>query len=63
MTALYGVHHLQHHLTCFPHQFITRLRPLFIEMVHFVAEDLVGELGLDLADTYFGEIAVPYPHA
>ena len=52
------MHQFQHCPPRFPHQLISGLRLLFVEMEHFVAEDIVGELGLDLTDTFLGEIGL-----
>ena len=57
-TIPHGLHQLQHCPPRFPHQLISGLRLLFVEMEHFVAENIVGELGLDLTDTFPGEIGL-----
>ena len=41
---------LPHGLPRFPHQLVTGNRFLFIEVKHFLLEDIVGELGFDLSD-------------
>ena len=53
-----GLHQLQHFPPHLPHQLISGIRLLFVEMEHFVAENIVGELGLDLTDALFGEVGL-----
>ena len=57
--VLHGTHQFQHCPPSFPHQFISGIRLLFIEVEHFVAENIVGELGLDLTDAFLGEVGLP----
>ena len=57
--VLHGTHQFQHRPAGFPYQLISGLRLLFVEMQHFVAEDIIGELGLDLTDTFLGEVGLP----
>ena len=56
--VLHSTHQLQHGPPCLAHQLISGLRLLFVEVQHLVAEDIIGQLGLDLADTFPGEIGV-----
>ena len=53
-----GLHQLQHYPPRFPYQLVSGIRLLFVEMEHFVAENIVGELGLDLTDALFGEVGL-----
>ena len=57
-TIPHGLHQFQHRPAGFPYQFISGIRLLFVEMEHFIAENIVGELGLDLTDTFLGEIGL-----
>lgn len=52
------LHQLQHFPPHLPHQLISGIRLLFVVMEHFVAENIVGELGLDLTDALFGEVGL-----
>ena len=54
----HGLHQLQHCPPRFPYQLISGIRLLFVEMEHFVAENIVGEFGFDLTDTFLGEIGL-----
>ena len=56
--VLHSVYQLQHRLPCLAHQLISGLRLLFVEMEHLVAEDIIGELGLDLTDAFLGQIGL-----
>ena len=57
-TILHGLHQFQHCPPRFPYQLISGIRLLFVEMEHFVAENIVGEFGFDLTDTFLGEIGL-----
>ena len=48
--GLHLLDQLPHGLPRFPHQLVTGNRFLLIEVEHFLLEDIVGELGFDLAD-------------
>ena len=56
--VLHGTHQFQHRPAGFPYQLISGLRLLFVEVQHLVAENIVGELGLDLTDTFLGEVGL-----
>ena len=56
--VLHSTHQLQHRLPCLAHQLISGIRLLFVEMEHFVAEDIIGQLGLDLTDAFLGEVGL-----
>ena len=56
--VLHSVYQFQHSPAGFPYQFVSGLRLLFVEVQHLVAENIVGELGLDLTDTFLGEIGL-----
>ena len=49
-SAFHLLDQLPHNLPRFPHQLVTGNRFLLIEVEHFLLEDIVGELGFDLAD-------------
>ena len=55
---LHGLHQFQHRPPRLAHQLISGLRLLFVEMQPFVAEDIIGQLGLDLTDTFLGEVGL-----
>ena len=57
-TVPHGLHQLQHRPPRLAHQLISGLRLLFVEMEHFIAEDIIGQLGLDLTDTFLGEVGL-----
>ena len=57
-TLPHGLRQFQHCPPRFPYQLISGLRLLFIEVEHLVAEDVVGQLGLDLTDTFLGEVGL-----
>ena len=57
--VLHGTHQLQHRLPCLAHQLVSGLRLLFVKVQHFVAEDIIGQLGLDLTDAILGEVGLP----
>ena len=52
----HGLRQFQHGFPRFRHQFVSRFAFLFVDMEQFLAEDLIGERGLDLADTVFGQV-------
>ena len=56
--VLHSVYQFQHRLPCLAHQLISGLRLLFVEVQHLVAEDIIGQLGLDLTDTFLGEVGL-----
>ena len=55
---LHGLHQFQHRPPRLAHQPISGLRLLFVEMQHFVAEDIIGQLGFDLTDAFLGEVGL-----
>lgn len=55
---LHGLHQFQHRPPRLAHQLISGLRLLFVEMQHFVAEDIIGQLGFDLTDAFPGEVGL-----
>ena len=52
----HGLRQFQHGFPCFRHQFIAGLAFLLVDVQQLLSEDLVGERGLDLADTVFGQV-------
>ena len=56
--VLHSVYQFQHRPAGFPCQLVSGIRLLFVEMEHFVAENIVGEFGFDLTDTFLGEIGL-----
>ena len=57
-TIPHGLHQLQQCPPRFPYQLVSGLRLLFVEVEHLVAEDIIGQLGLDLTDTFLGEVGL-----
>ena len=47
-TIPHGLHQFQHCPPRLAHQLVSGLRLLFVKVQHFVAEDIIGQLGLDL---------------
>ena len=56
--VLHSVYQFQHRPPRLAHQLISGLGLLFVEMEHFVAEDIIGQLGLDLTDAFLGEVGL-----
>ena len=53
---LHRLHQFQHGLSRFSDEFITGHAFLFVDMEQFLAENLIGQRGLDLPDTISGQV-------
>ena len=47
-----------HRLSRFHYQFVSRFAFLLVDVQQLLTEDLIGERGLDLADTVFGQVCL-----
>ena len=52
----HGLRQFQHGFSRFHHQFVAGLAFLLVDMEQFLAEDLIGQRGLDLPYPIFGQV-------